>query len=178
MSSITENGHITYLYKLVDGTAETSNAAYIAKLLEIPQACLAQGAQVYWYSLSSLQVLKDSTKPLDLTGYTCNMWYYTLAVLGHTSNSHRLIPTSTGVEIEFLHWQRLVRLVYFEMFSLNHFRPAISTLLLMEPPWRNTLQEVMQWWLNSWRLTWIMLYKYANCCPRALTKADVQDSSK
>lgn len=36
METIIEEGKVTYLYELVDGTVESSNATALADLLEIP----------------------------------------------------------------------------------------------------------------------------------------------
>ena len=41
-----DDGKLVYLYELVDGAAESSHAAAIAQLLEIPNECLAHGVQV------------------------------------------------------------------------------------------------------------------------------------
>ena len=39
MDTHTEDGEMTYLYELVDGTAGKSHAANVAKLLQLTQDC-------------------------------------------------------------------------------------------------------------------------------------------
>lgn len=47
METHTDNDKLVYLYELVDGAAESSHAAAIVQLLEIPADCLVHGAQVW-----------------------------------------------------------------------------------------------------------------------------------
>lgn len=48
MGTYVEDGKVTYLYELVDGTAGSSNAAVVAKLLEISEDCSIHKSRVQY----------------------------------------------------------------------------------------------------------------------------------